>query len=239
MRVLLVSAVVVLLAAVPSRGDGLLYRLPKDGTWASYAFDGTMWVSPPSDKTAKVNGSVRLASVGQITTNGEPCRWIEVTFEMNMEMGDRKEKERHTAKVLIPEKHLTKGKDPLDHVIRAWVQGGNSRAKKLKDPNGFSKEGLFPLVFAPALKNVKQLEGKMVSSKFGELACSGITGTAKFAYPRGEGEVTFENRLHPKSPFGVVASRWDIKDRGHTAMIWNLKLSELGDGAKSELPEEP
>ena len=29
------------LAAGSTRGDGLLYQLPKDGTWASYEFDGT------------------------------------------------------------------------------------------------------------------------------------------------------------------------------------------------------
>ena len=58
------------------RADGLLYQLPKDGTWASYDLN----VSVQRETT--MTGILRLASVGQVTEDKTPCRWIEVQIEV-------------------------------------------------------------------------------------------------------------------------------------------------------------
>jgi len=241
MRTLLASATVLVLAlaARSANGDGLFYQLPKDGLWVNYEFDAVLQEKGLQRENA--SGSIRMASVGQTSVAGEPCRWIEVKFEMIY--GEQKIKQKPiTAKVLIPEKHLGKGKDPLDNVVRAWKKKGSGAPKELKDFED-ARDAPLPLILAPPLKNAKQLSAVETSSKLGELSCVGVTGTAQFLVDnREQMDVTFENRLHPKSPFGVVASRWDIKvsKKGQTmvTMTWNLKLSDLGENAKSELPEQ-
>ncbi|NQU22763.1 MAG: hypothetical protein HQ567_15910 [Candidatus Nealsonbacteria bacterium] len=230
------AAVVVLaLTTSSARPDGLIYQLPKDGTWVSYDMDATVEMGEHKET---MKGSLRLASVGKTTEQDKPCRWIEVAFEARA--GNQRQMPKITVKALIPEEHLGKGKAPLDHVIRAWIRRAESDPKELEDPKNFDK-GPLPMVLAPPSKDAKQLEEKTVDSDLGELSCPGVTGTTKFK-ARETIDVTLETRLHPKSPFGVVAARWDINvsTEGETqpALTMNLKLSGRGDDAKSELPEQ-
>jgi hypothetical protein len=53
------------------RADGLLYRLPDDGTWARYSFKQTMAL--PKDKKMTVEGTLTLASVGHEKVKDEVC----------------------------------------------------------------------------------------------------------------------------------------------------------------------
>jgi len=131
MRVLACFAAVVLfaLAATAASADGLLYQLPKDGTWARYDFEASM---THGDRTQRAEGLIHIASVGRVTEKGQPCRWIEVRFEVKPE---KEEVEENVVKVLVPEKHLAKGESPLKHVVRAWIrEDGDKEAQVLKDP---------------------------------------------------------------------------------------------------------
>jgi hypothetical protein len=244
MRALFPSVAIVILAvaAGAAQADGLLYQLPKDGTWASYQFD----LNAKMDGVElQAQGSLRLASVGQATDKDKPCRWIEAGFQVEMKgagVPEPARKENLVVKVLIPEKHLREGASPLDHVVRGWIARNDRQPEKLTDPKDFETSPL-PIMLAPPLKDAKKLEAVVVESKLGKLSCEGLTGSAKFDNQRGQAvDLTLESRLHPKAPFGVVSSRWTMKITGDGKpageMTWNLRLSDLGEDAKSELPDQ-
>jgi len=248
MRVCCAAAVVALLvsAASPARADGLFYKLPKDGTWASYQFETSVKLT--EDKEMKIKGTLRMASVGEATEGDQPCRWIEVTMEMTrpeiegVKPGEEtKERMKETTKVLIPEKFLAKGQTPLEHVIRAWAQSGQSKGKprELKDANNID-EGPSPLILAGPLKDPQQLDKVEIESKLGKLMCAGESGTVEFKMKRGGTmKGTLESRLHPDAPFGVVASKWTLQIQEEKSpamtMVWDFKLADFGEKAKSEL----
>ena len=264
MRVLYTIAAVIAwtLGAATARADGLLYQLPKDGTWAKY--DAAFSIEHDQmGKTMLGKGSLRMASVGQVTEEGQPCRWIEVAVEMRSEAredlkipeGEYKE----VWKVLVPEKYLAKGETPLNHAIRAWMADfARDAPKKPSGPDTVPKarqwldveklrEGPLPMALAGPPKGVSKLDKAEVESKLGKLTCEGVRGVLEFNDPIAmiRSTTTIETRLHAKAPFGVVSSRWTIEEtwKAETKpdhgmkMVWDFKLVDLGDGAKSELPD--
>jgi len=238
-------AAVVLLAlgATAAWADGLLFQLPEDGTWARYDLEATM---TRGDETRTAEGLIQMASVGRVTEGDQPCRWIEVRFEAKENRGgDGDQKSRVdvlVTKVLIPEKHLAKGEDPLKHAVRAWSKHQDrDQPKELKDPANFER-GPLPLVLAAPSKDQKELEAVVVPSKAGDLACKGMEGKVEFHSDRVRTiKGTIETRLHPKAPFGTVSSHWalEMHDDGPSKVrkaTLNLKLADFGTGAKSEMP---
>ena len=107
-----------------AHAEGLFYQLPKDGSWAEYTIDGVG--TNPDDTEVTLRGTVKMSSVGKVQVEGKPCRWIELRTE-----GKRNDdKFTDTVKLLIPEKHLAKGQDPLGHVIKAWKDHHRSQAAR-------------------------------------------------------------------------------------------------------------
>ncbi|MHC4401541.1 MAG: hypothetical protein ACYTG0_17855 [Planctomycetota bacterium] len=241
-------AVVVALASGPALADGLFYQLPDDGTWARYEYKMSGEFSGPTMSEIELKGSMRMASVGQATEKNEPCRWIEVSFDRADELKITYDKvpepttfERDVIKVLIPERHLEVGKPMLDHAIRGWARRGDREPTGLKDPKDLN-DSFLPIVLAPPLKDVKRLDAIVIEGKLGKLSCAGVTGRAEYDAGSATMRVEMENRLHRKAPFGVVTSRWAVerKEDGKTMakMTFDLRLSDFGDGAKSELPDQ-
>ncbi len=267
MRVLytIAAAAAWTLAATTACADGLLYQLPKDGAWAKYDLTAT---GEGMGQTTQAKGSLRMASVGEVTEQGQPCRWIEVVVQGQSETpGGTTVRTEEVWKVLIPQKRLARGEAPLDHAIRAWEADIRDRAKKtssapdkarearqLKDVKDFS-HGPLPALLAGPLKDVKQLGKAEVESKLGKLSCEGVRGVLEFKDGIRRMRITLENRLHPKAPFGVVSSRCTIEGVVAAApgpkgapepapspeigikVVWDLKLADFGEGAKSELPD--
>src|SRR5262245_10829775 len=110
--------------AQPARADGLIYKLPDDGAQVRYDLEIAI-----TGQDAKVNGSLSVSSVGKTTENGEDCRWIEFKMILNSEGQD------HVviSKVLVPEKHLGKGKSGVENVIRGWIKDDNGEPFEIKD----------------------------------------------------------------------------------------------------------
>src|SRR5262245_40655113 len=102
------------------RGDGLLYRLPEDGAGVRYSVKQTMAL--PKNEKMTVEGTLRLASVGQEKVKAEDCRWIEIVIEAKLPGEGRTLKS--VFKALIPEKRLKRGEDPLAHWVKGWVKLG-------------------------------------------------------------------------------------------------------------------
>ena len=258
-RTVIAAVLVFTFGATAAFADGLLYQLPKDGTWVKYDL---VAVDKQGSQTMLGKGTIRMASVGQVTVEGQPCRWIEVAFRMSIETprGTKRPESVRFWKVLIPEKYLVKGEAPLDHAVRAWVleSGPKQTAGKprpMKEVKAFA-EGPLPLILSGPPKDARPLDKEEVDSKLGKLACEGVSGVLEFKEQRTTIRITPETRLNAKAPFGVVGSRWTI-ERGMEAgtksegdaktkqiakirssrQEWNLKLTDFGDGAKSELPD--
>lgn len=246
----LASLGVVLLVMVPVAGEGLLFQLPADGTSAT--FDLEMKGTIPPDKKLEGKGVLTMASVGKENRDGEPCRWIELAMKFHQTEPEAQQVHVVT-KVLVPEKHAKAGAAPSDHVVEAWRKSTSTnlgtgktseekvRALNLKRPRG--PGDVFPL-FGP-YKDAKKLAKQEVESGLGKLDCEGLTGTWTFKREDGVSTHTtvihFENRLHPKAPFGVVTltmKQQDERDGKPTGSVtMTMRLSKVSTGAKSELAE--
>lgn len=233
----LVGFMLLVLSPGLAQADGLIRQLPKDGTWANYDLDITG--KRPNGSTMNIKGTLSLSSVGQVTEDDLPCRWIEVQFQMKAMMGGITGEKVETYKMLIPEKYLAKGETPIEHVVRAWSQRDNASPAKFSKSNDVTVSPL-PTILSAPWNNIKQLDKAEVESKLGKVACDGIQGTLEFKV--GQGGVMrckFENRIHPKSPFGVVTSRWSVQVQEGSetnGMDWSLKLADFGENAKSKMP---
>ena len=235
------AAIVLALSAASVRGDGLFYQLPEDGAWVQYRVEGAVTMG---EEELLLKGSLRMASVGRVVENGEPCRWIEADFRIEAYAeGDPApmESSKLVAKLLIPEKYLKKGINPMDHAVRGWMAGGRFRGI-LKNPKEFDRTP-FPVMLSGPLEDLKELEAVVVETKLGKLSCPGVIGCLEFEEgPNRTVQIKMETRLHPKAPFGVVASRWvtvpETKEEAAVKKTVNFTLSDFGDGAKSEMPKK-
>jgi hypothetical protein len=232
-RVSIGATLLLILSAAVARADGLLYQLPKDGAWASYDFNCT---AKAGDHEKTVTGMLRMASVGQVTEQEQPCRWIEVQLNVEAVVEGKKARNERTCKLLIPEKWLAKGQSPLDHVVRAsWQSESGGAVEKFADPRNIEKSPL-PIILSGAWKDAKPLKEETIEGKFGKLSCEGTEGMLEFPMKRGGAmKCKLESRLNPETPFGVVSSHWIVATPGGT-LEWNLKLAKHGQGAASKLP---
>ena len=214
--------------------DGLLYQLPKDGASAKY--DMTMKISEMG-KDIKVTGTLAVASVGQIEVEGQPCRWIEFNLKLAF---DNKEKSS-TGKFLIPEKFLKAGWDPGATMIRGWIKDHEEPEEVMAANN--PRVGPYQFFLAGPLQNPKKLAKQTLEIKsLGKVETEGETGHNSFNQGRVQFEVKSENRIHPKAPFGLVQTRMEchgfINGRASSQLTIDLKLIEVGQDAKSTLPNQ-
>ena len=223
----------VLLLPAATRADGLIYQLPADGTSAEFDLKMTM---ERNGQTMEADGSFSIKSVGKQKVDDVDCRWIE--FKLEMKIGDREQTVR--AKVLVPEAELTRGKNPIGHVNKAWYKPGDREPKEITDFTG-SSAGPLPAFLCGPLKDAKELDAETVESSLGKLECKGVTGTTEYTASGRENAVTFTNRLHKKAPFGIVSTVMQLEISRDGQIQQNIKmqitLSMVGKDATSELPD--
>jgi hypothetical protein len=207
-----------------AQADGLLYQLPKDGSWARYV------VETPD---GPIDASLTMASVGRETVDGHDCRWIEVKLEVTNDSGT----ETWVLKCLVPERHLGRGKDPLSHVVRAWHKRSADEPAMLTN---LAERGILPTAIGGPLQEAAELDQEVVRSKLGELACKGITGYNEFQDGETDVRVTYRTRLNEKAPFGVVNAMITLETRANGQVTQSrsakVTLSDYGETALSELP---
>jgi hypothetical protein len=235
---LVLSLLLLVFSAGLAKADGLLCQLPKDGTWATY--DLNMAMTMPGGESAAAKGVIRIASVGQATTDDNlPCRWIEVECKMAIAMDEHKTEKTQTWKMLIPEKYLAQGETPLDHVLKGWTWQDQGQPQKLDNPNDIDT-GPLPLILSAPWKELKRLDKVAVDCKLGKVACDGVQGSLEFKTKDGQAmKCKLEARLHPDSPFGTATNRWTIfvPMMGESGMEWTLKLADFGENAQSKMPD--
>jgi hypothetical protein len=216
------AALIVSVLTAPSVwADGLLYQLPDDGAWARFELQ----ITDNNASSRKVE--VIMRSVGRMASE-PPARWLEFKVPS--------EDETRTLKLLIPERYLKEGEQPIEHIIRAWRK--DSEAIPVSVPR---MRDFWMLVFlAGPLRDVKTLDSKSIETPLGALECPGLVGQSHVREDDGyEEDLTYTVRRHAKAPFGVVACDIDCvvtKDgKLHGKVKYELKLVEVGKDAVSEL----
>lgn len=206
---------------------GIIARLPEDGAWASYEISAARTTAGQLGDAHKA--TLRVGSVGRSVEQDEPCRWIEFR---------RDEPGRIVIqKVLVPEKHLQSGGDPLGRVIRAWRKVGEGEPRPLRTED--LELHLFLYLPGP-LNDVKELGTRMIDTKLGELECAAVSGRKRATHGQRQFEGQFTSYRHDKASFGVI--RWQavvdwlgLSDR-QRSLDCTMTLSDQGGDARSELP---
>ncbi len=235
MRLFLVSTAVFLFCGVASfaeAGDhgGLLQKLPKDGRWAKYHFQ--MKVKVPV--TQEILGAISLRSVGRVTKNGEPCRWI----EMQMDVVENDRTRTSLFKILVQEKAFRSGTKTSPHVLRGWGPGGVQLSDS--DING---SGVLNYLLGRRLAKKKPLKvSKVIDFQRGQLKIAAGT-VGQMPLGRNDNTVVTQRLWsHQTVPFGVAAMEYRVvvKDRKTVAteMSMEFTLQDYGTGAKSLLPDK-
>jgi hypothetical protein len=231
---LLLAPVVIQAALAPTaRADGLIYRLPADGM--SVRYDTELTFTNNSGQQNMLKGSLTISSVGQTTVDNEKCRWIEFKTVMKIDQGER----IAIGKCLIPEKDLAQGKSPGEHLIRGWIKQGDMELaiSDLKSQPG--RMMLIGYLAGPA-PNVKELDQAVIDGPLGKLECAGVSGGHEFQRANDTLNINFENRLHDKSPFGVVTAVWKFERKVNGQVMGSgtskMTLAEINTTALTELP---
>src|SRR5262245_43319203 len=218
--------------AQPALADGLIYKLPEDGAQVRYDLEIAI-----TGQDIKIKGSLSVSSVGKVTENGEECRWIEFKMITSNDGQDHV----GISKVLIPEKHLAKGKSAADNVVRGWLKEDNAEPFEIKDLKAPQAVALRAFLAGP-LKNAGELEKKEIDGKLGKLECPGATGDVEIESDIGTITINLENRLHDKAPFGLVTAVWkfELKNNGQAlvAGTFTLTPTDTSTTALSDLPDK-
>jgi len=254
----LFAMVLVAVGAPVAFADGLIWQLPPDGTTVEFQGECHGEFKPVLSKAfaeglspqeieklerpqkVNVRPTVTVSSVGQVTRAEQNCRWIELTTGENV------------LKILVPEKFLARGEDPLDHAILTLFNPKGADRANSPPEKGFNRiayeldrfRGVFPM----PLKDVRELPRKTIKTPIGTFTdCEVIAGAMEFDRPlmaegRWEVKSSWQIALHPDAPFGVVQVKCQTK--GHefshntrcdisTTSI--LTISGKGNHAKSKL----
>ena len=238
LTVVVVSAVL----ATAASADGLVYQLPRDGSWVRYKLEAR---GPSKDADGKLvvsmKGTVTVSSVGVAKVGNEPCRWIEVAVDAKRDGQAFSDVD----KVLIPEKNIGRGKFAHENVIALWharsaVNEGTPREVE-NHADRFQRHRPLHLALHPPFENEKNLEKKVVEGKLGKLECDGISATETQKNERSniEHQSSYAIRTHPTAPFGVVTwhATYVFSRDGQVLNTWTLELtlSDIGQDAKSRL----
>lgn len=257
MRCRLPAVALVLCGLLPSivRGDGLIYQLPEDGTWAKYTVKlncEQKFESIPAQKY-QIEGTLTISSVGEVLRNEQPCRWIELKFESQSE----ETYPRLVLKMLIPVDKLKRGEDPLAHAILTFFHRKPMDKKRVESfiEKGFNRVQYeidrFRDVFPRPLSQARSLPREMVKTAAGTFEdCEVVAGTSSYDGPLVEdGRTVFDARykttIHPQSPFGVVGMTIELDGREYgdedvgvlrVKATKTLTLAQTGTRAVSALP---
>jgi hypothetical protein len=254
-RIFALATLVGALTTGSSRGDGLIFQLPADGTWARY--DTTGETQATSKELPKqdfaMTGSLTISSVGEVTRSHQKCRWIELKAETKSKGAYPK----LVLKMLVAEDRLKRGEDPLSHSILTFFD------PKPGDANGpiksYINEGFnriqyeidrFRWDFPEPLDNVKSLMRETIETPAGKFEdCEVFTGTSAYDGPllggaRTVTNATYRIAIHPNAPFGVVSMQIEVEGSEiHDDFVASLKgkktlrLAATGKDAVSDLPK--
>ena len=217
-RTLLAALTVTATIATASAADpvGLIQRLPKDGSWASY-----------SDVGNKDSGSFTIRMVGTTTEDGQKCRWIEM--QTAKETGT---KARTLSKILVREKDFAPGAKQTPEILRGYRQVNDNAVTELSDNE--QAEAALVIEWQKDAKTVKS--ERVIDYQKGQLKIATAT-RGKLDHPESELDVTQTIWSDNESPFGTAAMDLSVKAGDVSVYEGKMTLRDHGTGERSALPD--
>jgi hypothetical protein len=230
--------IALILAAVPqlATAGGPVQSLPKDGCWVKFFLK---YESGPSDDD-KGTGSWTFRSVGSKTVQGEKCRWIEI--EEHIDQVDDGEPFTRWFKILVREKDLKPGGNPLSNVIEYWHKDTFQTTTATKSDK---RSTMMPMYFRATPKKATAVaKPKHVLWQQGEFTIKKAEEqTQTIRVPEDRYRLIIHDVVWKKAdiPFGTAAITTSVRlERPGFptyTYIRRLSLSDHGTGAKSKIPE--
>jgi hypothetical protein len=226
------------LAAGTARAEGLIHKLPQDGSWAQFELTGER-LNTKGDVEATVEGMVTLKSVGTEEVDGSRCRWIELVVEREARARrGMRSRSSDVTKLLIPEKYLAAGENPREHVIKGYRQDirGVAIELNLKAPAIPALQEFEDYFHGPLAKQEKtaSIESQVPGGKF---TCVQVSQSAEG--PEGEKPLSTKTWLTDDVPFGVAEYRIERPLKRGNELLGSrsleLKFAKSGTDAKSSL----
>lgn len=214
------------------RAEGLLQKLPDDKAYAKYDLELTV-----EGQGAMQTGELTLKSVGSTFEDGEKCRWIEMEFKLKPSDG---EGDKHIYKLLLPEKNLKAGANPLEKILRAWHKQNEDAVVQFTETTTLTTAAVGVFLSGPS-KDSKALDKQFEDSKIGNVECAGVKGSFEQMLGPGMLKVTSEVRTTDKAPFGSVRGEYQFEiineQKTEAKATARLKLVDVGTEAVSALPD--
>ncbi len=156
--------------------QGLLHRLPKDGTWSRYRVSQQVWGAkmirvptgrqqPPNyPELAFIESDLLLQSVGITEVDGQPCRWIEIVRKPSSHTMSGSQR-TIGLRLLVSEDVISQGKDSFDDCLRVIYSDLKNTTIELtdKDRRRYELERFRPL-FPRLAVDSKRTNAVMMSS---------------------------------------------------------------------------
>jgi hypothetical protein len=211
-----------------------------------------MWARNQLDWERVDNGqtesaTVTISIVGSVLEGTEPCRWIELKYEV----ADGGETGTLLQKLLISEKGLLESNNPMEHVLRTWTCF-NDEPARLKDPRLNNDSVIGPLLlWAPGGIATARKAGPSRDIEYQRGVLKGASSRSqKVILPETniDGKVvlkrsrTFTIQMHGSLPIGLAEAQVDdeLFDVEMTTVrarqISKYFLQDFGSGATTKLP---
>jgi hypothetical protein len=219
---------------------GLPFDVPANGVWVQYDVVGE--AVDADGKTKNITGTITVACVGSITIDGQSCRWIEATLDVQ---GDFSAKD--TVKVLVDEKYLLKSEEPLKHIREAWdkaVYDGKTKTQpiplKYSSARDFINRQL-GFFIGGTFDSKEKLDQKTIESKLGKFQCDGMKTIDKQVTLGDITNSSYEIWFNAASPFGVVELIEQTSNERDGKLVKQFKktysIAAIGTDAKTEIPD--
>lgn len=248
-------AVIAILMAVVALGrtagaEGLIQRLPEDGTWLRYRLS---IIQTEGTKTGRIDGSLTIRFVGRPIIAGTAHRWMEWSFALQ----DKNERRTAIERFLIPEHGFRAGVNPFSELRQVWTVGDEEpeagRLDDYRSPDLDNAEnGWLVRLLEPLAEPVVLEQTRSVPHAGGRWECRGLR-TDLMRRPQNtsrEAEADafplewfghFTLWTHRDVPTGVAAAELEFAETfadGVHRTQFVLLLEEIGSGATAQLPVE-
>ena len=238
-RYAFLAAMLFALRPAPACADGLIHRLPPDGSWVQFDVAGE-GRGPNGEVRVAMRGTLTVRSVGQDSADGKVCRWIEIETTIEGERNGQKQQETETWKVLVPEEFLASGQDARAHVVKAFKKNRSGKVHELdvKGKDAQAIESLDEFFHAPLAESRKSEKVELVTPA-GTFRCTKVDGKGFSQVGDSGVDVGTQTWLSDEVPFGVAGYRHEkSRSRGGVNIggRWmELKVAKTGTDAKSAL----
>ena len=232
--------------------DGLIKKLPEDGTWASYDVETSITQADGRHNTT--TGTLTVRSVGKVEIDGRSCRWLEFEHCWHQKKSETMESRFHCSitKIAIDETVFSKNSDPTKGIVAGYSGKTSSKQQREKwkynnvhkvKPGVGSATGYGAVdhYIRQPFSHPTNIKDKTIVVGDKTFVCSGIeqseTSHKLGVNKNGVSTMAYRQWVNDKTPFGVVRYHYERLRMDGSMFNQRLTLKSTGKNAKSSIPE--